>query len=362
MNLQQVKPLNLRSGKSSVIHVQQFVSQALQGWYGAGYWKDFEGRRLLCEELGISFVRTWFDPADLASAVTMVLPETTDVIVEYSVHLGLLRALRRGCPRLKLHVRAHNAEALQHLDRLPLSFWPTLENARRLYGAARLAMQDRQSALAADSVLGISSYDAVHYWSRLAGKSCLIDVPYFSPWPELRPQVAPQPWIQRKNQIICMPGGCDRFSQQQRTHFIALAEATSAAQRSHLPEFLLTDYTRETAVVSKAVRYLGAIDEPWDLLCESKALAVLTDMGYGMKTTIVDALTAGCRVFVLPGLIPRLPEVVRSFCLPLDPAEPSADQQLTNALQSSSVAMNQVNQQLRRISKDGLKQALKLLR
>ncbi len=105
-----------------------------------------------------------------------------------------------------------------------------LENLRRAYGAARLAMQDRRAAKAADSLLGISRYDAEHYWSRLVSRKRLIDLPYFSPWPELRPHVCPQPWMHRKNQIICMPGGWDRLSQQQRTHFMALAEATAALQ------------------------------------------------------------------------------------------------------------------------------------
>lgn len=342
--------------------IQQFASQALQGWYGAGYWKDFEGRRLLCEELQVPFVRTWFDPADVASAVEMVLPDTTDVIVEYTVYADLLRAIRKAHPHLKLHVRAHNAEALQHLDRMPLSRRPSIENARRAYGAMRLAMQDRRSAKAADSLLGISRYDTVHYWSRLVSQRRLIDMPYFSPWTKLRPHVSPQPWTQRKNQIICMPGGWDRFSQQQRTHFIGLAEKVTASNRGCQPAFLITDYTSENAAASQAVRNLGAIDEPWDLLCESKALAVFTDLGYGMKTTIVDALSAGCVVFVLPGLLPRLPDVVRRCCRGLDPGAPTSADQLMTAIESCADITNSVNIELRDAAKTGLMKALKLPR
>ncbi len=51
--------------------IQQFASRDLDGWYGAGYWKDFEGRRLLSEELGFPFVRTWFDSEDLPAAAEM---------------------------------------------------------------------------------------------------------------------------------------------------------------------------------------------------------------------------------------------------------------------------------------------------
>jgi hypothetical protein len=341
------------------IRVQQFASQALQGWYGAGYWKDFEGRRLLCEELGIQFIRTWFDPADLNAAAEMVLPETTDVILEYSVYPQLLPKLRRSRSDLRLHIRAHNAEALQHLHRLPISIWPSRENARRVYGAIRLALQDRQSAKAADSVLGISRFDQSHYWSRLAGKSRLIDVPYFSPWADLRPQRSPLDWAQKKNQVICMPGGWDRLSQQQRTNFVALAETALASNLSGKPEFLLTDYTREGMPPSDAVRILGSIEEPWDLLCESRALAVLTDLGYGMKTTVVDAIAAGCVVFVLPGLLVRLPENVRACCVPLDPGHPGATATLMNALDSGSFVNGLVNLELRNAAKDGLKRAFR---
>jgi hypothetical protein len=351
--------LKTSSRNTRPIQVQQFASQALQGWYGAGYWKDFEGRRLLCEELGIQFIRTWFDPADLNAAAEMVLPETTDVILEYSVYPQLLPKLRRSRSDLRLHIRAHNAEALQHLHRLPITIWPSRENARRVYGAIRLALQDRQSAKAADSVLGISRFDQSHYWSRLAGKSRLIDVPYFSPWPDLRPQVSPLEWEQKKNQVICMPGGWDRLSQQQRRNFVALAETAFASNLSGKPEFLLTDYTREGMPLSDAVRILGSIEEPWDLLCESRALAVLTDLGYGMKTTVVDAIAAGCVVFVLPGLMVRLPENVRACCVPLDPGHPGATATLMNAIDSGSFVNGHVNLELRNAAKDGLKRAFR---
>lgn len=359
LNSQQATDLSPVSENGRPIQVQQFASQALQGWYGAGYWKDFEGRRLLCEELGVPFIRTWFDPADLNAAVEMVLPETTDVILEYSVYPRLLVELRRDRPDLRLHIRAHNAEALQHLHRLPISIWPSLVNARRAYGAMRLALQDRQAAKAADSVLGISRFDQAHYWSRLARKSCLIDAPYFSPWPELRPHTVPIEWRQKKNQVICMPGGWDRLSQQQRSNFIALAESVFASKLSATPEFLLTDYTREGMPLSHAVRMLGSIEEPWDLLCESKALAVLTDLGYGMKTTVVDAIAAGCIVFVLPGLMARLPENVRACCVPLNPGHHRASQILITAFDCGTFVHADVNLELRSIAKDGLMRALR---
>ena len=318
LNTQKEIPLSLHSKSPRPVQVQQFASQALQGWYGAGYWKDFEGRRLLCEELGIPFVRTWFDPADVLSAVEMVLPDTTDVIVEYSVYPELMQALRQCHPRLKLHVRAHNAETLQHLHRNPPSCLPTWTNARLIYGAFNLAMRDRKSACLADTVLGISEYDNINYWRYFVPKQKLYTVPYFSPWPELRPTVKPRE-SHRKNQILCMPGGYDRLSQQQRQIFFALAKAVQDARRNPQPDFMITDYSIEGFAAPSHIKVLGQIDEPWDLMCQSKGLAVLTNLGFGAKTTIPDAITAGCLVIVHKLLVPRIPTELQDWILPIDP-------------------------------------------
>jgi hypothetical protein len=63
------------------------------------------------------------------------------------------------------------------------------------------------------------------------------------------------------------------------------------------------------------------LDEPWDFLCSVRVVAVLTPLGFGMKTTIIDSLAAGCRVLLHPGLVRRLPDSIRSLCTVMDPAE-----------------------------------------
>jgi hypothetical protein len=78
-----------------------------------------------------------------------------------------------------------------------------------------------------------------------------------------------------------------------------------------------------------------------------------------MKTTVVDAIAAGCVVFVLPGLLVRLPENVRACCVPLDPGHPGATATLMNALDSGSFVNGLVNLELRNAAKDGLKRAFR---
>jgi hypothetical protein len=77
--------------------------------------------------------------------------------------------------------------------------------------------------------------------------------------------------------------------------------------------------SRDETRFSSAVERMSFLDEPWDLLCEVKALAVLTPLGFGFKTTILDALAAGCHVLVHPALIKRLPDLVRKHCIEFDP-------------------------------------------
>jgi hypothetical protein len=51
-------------------------------------------------------------------------------------------------------------------------------------------------------------------------------------------------------------------------------------------------------------------------------VAVLTDLGFGLKTTVIDALSAGCHVIVKPGLWRRLPEAIQEYCHPCIPDDP----------------------------------------
>jgi hypothetical protein len=49
-----------------------------------------------------------------------------------------------------------------------------------------------------------------------------------------------------------------------------------------------------------------------------KAVALLSPLGYGVKTTIIDALASGAQVLAHPSLVRRSPSLVRPFLLTLD--------------------------------------------
>jgi hypothetical protein len=72
---------------------------------------------------------------------------------------------------------------------------------------------------------------------------------------------------------------------------------------------------QEVPNLAQRVERMKELDQPWDLLCSVRALAVLTPLGFGTKTTIIDALAAGCHVLVHPVLANRLPDYLRSACI-----------------------------------------------
>ncbi|MFH5805567.1 hypothetical protein [Alienimonas sp. DA493] len=306
--------------------VVQLVARGLLDAYGSGTWKDLVGRGIAAAAAGVELRVEEFDPNDLPAAVAATPANCPAAVIEYSVHPGLVEALRRERPGTRVLVRAINAEGLQHWHRRAPGLRPTYDNACDWYGVTRLSWRDRRSARAAHATLGISEWDERHYWRRIAPRATFVPLPYFCPWPDLRPEVRPRPWRERDDLIVCMPGGGDRLSTQQQDNLGRLAAALAAVGDREVPRCGLTGGSRVWASTApptgdelSGAERLGRVDEPWDLLCGVKAVAVLTDLGFGMKTTVVDGLAAGCHVLIHAGLAPRLPAAVRERCLTIDP-------------------------------------------
>jgi hypothetical protein len=94
------------------------------------------------------------------------------------------------------------------------------------------------------------------------------------------------------------------------------------------------------------VKIIRGCEEPWDLLCEVRALAILTPLGFGLKTTVVDGLAAGCKVIVHPTLAKHLPADVRNLCLVCDPNRDDDVRTVIDEL-ATAPADNDINDQLR---------------
>jgi hypothetical protein len=211
-----------------------------------------------------------------------------------------------------------------------------------------LIARDTRSRRNADTLLGISAWDNDKYWRWLPGSARVMYLPYFSPWPMLRPQVQPRPWEQRRPTIVSMGGNFDPSGLMNVANFNALADRLSPASRERW-SFQLTWWSQwheKVPRVSAHVEILRQCDEPWDLLCEVRSLAVLTHLGFGFKTTIVDGLAAGCHVIVHPKLARRLPEEIVELCVICDPANDANMSQLADLLSKPPSSAN-LNSRLR---------------
>jgi hypothetical protein len=315
--------------------------------YGAGNWKAVEANRIAIADLGIPVQNVALSADEPERLLSFLTADTRHLMIEYSLWPALQAKAKRQFPHLNVHVRTHNAEAYHYLHR----------NTRRRLDYAKprlwrkfgeLIARDSRSRRNADRLLGISRWDDTNYWRWLPGAAPIEYLPYFSPWPFVRPQVEPRPWAQRRPTIVSMGGNFDPSGLVNVANFNALAKQLPVISNEPW-SFQLTwwsQWHQKVPAVNANVEILRQCDEPWDLLCDVRALAVLTHLGFGFKTTIVDGLAAGCHVIVHPRLAHRLPSDVANLCLVCDPSNDAHMARLARTL-SMPPAAHEINSHLR---------------
>jgi hypothetical protein len=343
------------------VRVVHLIERSVRGERCSGNWKDITSFNSTLREICL-FREVIFEHSLSPSFLRECKHgQVTHVIVAYSKYPEVLAQIRKAAPATRLFVRAHNAEALQHWHRAEMSLSPTYGNLRSAYGILRLLWRDTLNKRISDGILGISEWDNTAYWNRLPGRAKVYDVPYVSPWPgQFVQQQEHRAWLDRENVILCMPGGRDPIG---RTMLNGFAQLASRLQRAH--EFKSWRYWVSPGVQSKphdkshleVLELLSALDEPWNVLCSIKAVAVLTPLGFGFKTTIADALAAGCHVLVHPKLAQRLRPEVRSKCIVCDPENLSGTGAL-HARLSKDPGPSDVNEALKRRARRQLMGAL----
>ena len=295
--------------------------------YGAGNWKAVEATRLALEQSGLPHQRVVVDEHNPSMLLDHVSSDSRHVLIEYSAFPSLVTQLRAERPGVGLHVRTMNAEPFQHLSRQRSNSVRALVRQRVWRRTARLLLNDIECRRSADTLLGISDWDDRHYWRRLPGRAAVRSFPYFSPWPYLRPDVLPEPWDLRRPAIVSMGGNFDPSGLANVVNFQTLADRLSIRSEGKW-SFLLTWWTQwhdQVPDVHGGVEILREVSEPWDLLCHVRALAVMTPFGFGLKTTVLDGLAAGCHVIIHSRLATRLPAHAVRACLVFDPDRDDID-------------------------------------
>ena len=290
--------------------------------HGAGNWKDYKSCVLLLSKLAKPFKVIEFEDDDYEQLLDQCTADVRHLFMYYSWYPEILTTIHTKAPWIKLHVRTINSEAFQHIHRSELTFVPSYRNIRSIYGALRLLWRDVRCRRIAHTLLGISEWDDKHYWKFLPGKAKVICLSYFSPWPYIEPDISPLPWEERENTIVCMPGARDPISTTMIQGFNILSQKMSDNIIKPQWHFLLTEgiiHSNKKISISANVELIENVENPFMLLCKVRAVAVLTPLGFGMKTTIVDALAAGCHVLVHPKLAHRLSVGLSDKCIILDP-------------------------------------------
>ena len=301
-----------------------------EGLRGAGQWKDLQGIRIVLGQWGAEWREFRFDEKNLDELIAQIGDTEAAVIWYYTFWPEAMEELKRRCPRVRIVLRTVNAEAFQHWTRAGKD-WRRLRGLPRdVYGVVRLLRRDRRCCRAADSLAGISSWDDVHYWSRLAGRKKVETVPYACPWPTLLPGAKPLPWATRESAVVCLAGTRDSIG---RGHVAGLAKLARRPELSGW-RFASTDGFMDASgdELPTRVERLGCIEEPWALLCRVKAVAVLSPSGYGFKTTAADAVAAGCHVLVHPRQHARLSPEERAKALSVDPGSEADICRMADAL------------------------------
>lgn len=228
-------------------------------------------------------------------------------------HPRALLRLRRAAPHALILFRAHNAEFPHRLD------WMAGTNGFRAKAwlavrAVRALLGDLVTVwIASDRVLAISEDDAQRYWMRMGRPGRIVVFPYFDIRQTARVRESKSPLCVGLGAVLRNP-----IIDDATTNFFRLV----GQLQGRLPEwrFACTGEMDPRAEVPGRVQPLGLLDSPHALLDGAKAVAVLTDLGRGFKTKILDAVMAGCWVLVTPKLYLRLPDPVKPFCRVVDPA------------------------------------------
>jgi hypothetical protein len=288
-----------------------------------GSTKDFRGRTEYFRDRGIDFeelvVPRRKDAALLRLLRGMDLSGFDVVFLELPIYPRSMGFLRRRHPRLRLLVRPINAELFQHLHYL----WSGLLHGYykrsvryALFTPVRL-YQDWICARRADRLLSITAWESRKYWDTVAGKAKTLTVPYFVPVSYLEGDGNAIP---KEDICICLLSTImNSFLSDAARNFHQAVESLGQDQ----PEWSFYVTGGNPPRPRRPLPRLtgtGLLDSPFALLAKSKAMAILSDYGFGFKTKILDAILLRCRILITPGLHARLAPELRPFCLVVDPA------------------------------------------
>lgn len=270
-----------------------------------------------------------------ATLASLDLRQYRVAVFELPIYPKSLQLLRRRAPHVRRWIRPINAELLQQIDLFRAHrAHPYAQDHRAqllhdvMTGYQRFR-QDWVCARRSDALLSISDWESEHYWRWVAGRVRTWTVPYFLP-SEFRRDIPRN--VEKQPLCVCplstaksiRPFPLDAFQ-----NFARLVRAyrlkpgpwkfamTGALKVNHRWNHMVDS----ELIVKGDIEQLGFLDDPMTLFAQARAVAVLSDLGFGVKTKILDAIAARCWVLVTPGLYSRLAPELQPYCLVVDRLE-----------------------------------------
>lgn len=302
--------------------------EARHGFLGST--KDVRGRTEYFHARGIPVIEIAPEArsdADLLRRLkTMDLRNCRFALFEYTYYPRSLQWLRAVAPHILRITRPHNAEFLHRVHRLLATvktrrLLTTSAAAREILGvmldARRALALDIRSARASNVVVAITEWEARRYWRTLAGKTQVKTLPYFLPTEYLTER---PPEGDKQLQCVCyLSPTLNPFLLDAARNFLLAVEQLGDARRNwsfattgELPAALGSPPSR--------IRPLGFLENPLPVLAASKAIAILSDYGFGFKTKLLEAIQQRCYSLVTPSVFARLPASVRPYCVQVRPS------------------------------------------
>jgi glycosyltransferase involved in cell wall biosynthesis len=253
-----------------------------------------------------------------AGLVGIDLARLDALLIEGTYYPSAVRSLKRQHPNLRILMRGINAELFHWMHSAYAALFH--DTPRRvlfdLYSAARFGLKDLLCAWRADAVLPISGWETEHYWRRLAPAARVVTVPYFVPDSYLEDIPAGRA---RRPECVCMMttvAGRPFLTDAARNLSRLVAELGKGDPGW---TFSITgDFRFDRVRLPSRLEVRGLLENPLELLAGSRAVALLSDYGFGFKTKLLEAICCGCRALVTRKLHERLPEQVKPWCLVVD--------------------------------------------
>lgn len=287
-----------------------------------GTTKDIRGRTQYFHERGIEYEELVLDVRKekyfRRRALEMGVDRFDVVLVEGTYFPVTMALLKKRYPQVRFLARGINAEFLHwlHSGVAAVQFDTWRRAFADLKGACSYGWKDFRCARTADAILPIADWESRWYWRCFAPRRRIVTVPYFLPEAYLKeiPPAAP-----RERGCVCMmtTKAGRPFLLDAARNLFRLVDGLEGGEPDW--RFSVTgEYPKDRLAPSSRVEIRGFLDNPLEILARSRAVALLSNYGFGFKTKLLEAICCGCYVLVPKKLHGRLPSAVQRYSLVVD--------------------------------------------